>query len=103
MGSVGTARFFASHTWKAPFHDLVAALAHVLADDDYVWIDVCNARLTQSAAFLTLTGACLRPAQIFAVLQWDREDGLSEALAKEKAKAKAKAQREGTPPPGKKD
>ena len=29
---VGTATAFASHTWKASFRDLVAALTHVLAD-----------------------------------------------------------------------
>ena len=28
-GAVGTAKIFASHTWRAPFRDLVAALAHV--------------------------------------------------------------------------
>ena len=39
-GAVGTARIFASHTWRAPFRDLVAALAHVADDKDYVWIDV---------------------------------------------------------------
>ena len=39
-GSVGRARVFASHTWKAPFLDLVAALGHLLSDDDLVWIDV---------------------------------------------------------------
>ena len=39
-GAVGTATIFASHTWRAPFRDLVAALAHVADDKDYVWIDV---------------------------------------------------------------
>ena len=39
-GAVGTAKIFASHTWRAPFRDLVAALAHVANDKDYVWIDV---------------------------------------------------------------
>ena len=39
-GAVGTAKIFASHTWRAPFRDLVAALAHVADDKDYVWIDV---------------------------------------------------------------
>ena len=38
-GAVGTAKIFASHTWRAPFRDLVAALAHVVDDKDYVWID----------------------------------------------------------------
>ena len=39
-GAVGTAKIFASHTWRAPFRDLVAALGHVADDKDYVWIDV---------------------------------------------------------------
>ena len=39
-GAVSTATIFASHTWRAPFRDLVAALAHVAHDKDYVWIDV---------------------------------------------------------------
>ena len=39
-GAVGTAKIFASHTWRAPFRDLVAALAHLADDKDYVWIDV---------------------------------------------------------------
>ena len=34
-GAVGTAKIFASHTWRAPFRDLVAALAHVADDKDY--------------------------------------------------------------------
>ena len=59
-GAVGTAKIFASHTWRAPFRDLVAALAHVAADKDYVWIDV------------------------FAVLQWEREDGITKDQAAEK-------------------
>ena len=59
-GSVGTATIFASHTWRAPFRDLVAALAHLADDKDYVWID------------------------IFAVLQWEREDGITEEQAAEK-------------------
>ena len=37
---VGTAFAFASHTWRAPFHDLVAALSHVLEDDQFVWLDM---------------------------------------------------------------
>ena len=59
-GSVGTAKIFASHTWRAPFRDLVAALAHVADDKDYVWIDV------------------------FAVLQWELEDGITKKQAAEK-------------------
>ena len=39
-GDVGKADAFASHTWKAPFRDLVAALAEYLSDGQYVWIDV---------------------------------------------------------------
>ena len=60
LDAVGMATIFASHTWRAPFRDLVAALAHVADDKDYVWID------------------------IFAVLQWEREDGITEAQAAEK-------------------
>ena len=59
-GSVGRAKFFVSHTWRAPFRDLVAAIAFVLGDDAIVWLDV------------------------FAVLQWNAEDGLSEAQVQEK-------------------
>ena len=58
--AVGPADCFASNTWGARFWDLVAALAHVFDDDAYVWVD------------------------IFAVLQWNKEDGISEALAAEK-------------------
>ena len=38
--NVGRADGFASHTWAAPFRDLVAALAEYLSDGQYVWIDV---------------------------------------------------------------
>ena len=82
-GAVGRARVFASHTWKAPFLDLVAALGHLLSDDDFVWIDV-----------RTPPTRCARPpsdprapplgSKVFAVLQWDAKDGLSEAQVKEK-------------------
>mmetsp|Transcript_16162 Transcript_16162/g.34704 ORF Transcript_16162/g.34704 Transcript_16162/m.34704 type:complete len:509 (-) Transcript_16162:277-1803(-) len=51
---VGRARAFSSHTWKAPIHDLISAIAHVLPDDAYVWID------------------------IFAVLQWPVEEQLED-------------------------
>lgn len=37
---VGRARAFSSHTWKAPIHDLIAAIAHVLPDDAFVWVDI---------------------------------------------------------------
>ena len=59
-GAVGPVDGFASHTWQALFWDLVAALAHVFDDDAYVWCD------------------------IFAVLQWNKADGISDALAAEK-------------------
>ena len=59
-GSVGRATIFVSHTWRAPFRDLVAAIAFVLGEDAIVWLDV------------------------FAVLQWNAEDGLSEAQVQEK-------------------
>ena len=37
---VGEAHLFSSHTWKAPFIDLVAAIAHVATDDMCVWLDI---------------------------------------------------------------
>jgi hypothetical protein len=37
---VGAASAFASHTWGARFHDLVAQLAHVFVDSQFVWIDI---------------------------------------------------------------
>ena len=39
-GDVGEAILFASHTWGAPFVDLVAAIAHVATDDMFVWVDI---------------------------------------------------------------
>ena len=51
-GAVGTAKIFASHTWRAPFRDLVAALAHVADDKDYVWIDVRRRPSRRSRAAL---------------------------------------------------
>ena len=41
---VGPPDAFCSHTWAALFADLVAALAHVLRDDQYVWLDVLSVR-----------------------------------------------------------
>ena len=41
---VGEPRAFVSHTWKAPFADLVAAITHVLGDCEYVWLDVFAVR-----------------------------------------------------------
>ena len=51
---VGKAHFFASHTWKAPFRDLVAAIAAVAGENAeglFVWIEcvqvgVCRCRRT---------------------------------------------------------
>ena len=37
---VGSAVAFCSHTWRAPFQDLAAAVAHVLSSDAFVWLDV---------------------------------------------------------------
>eukprot|EP00854_Cymbomonas_tetramitiformis_P014662 gene14662-17323_t len=54
LGVIGDADAFASHTWGARFRDLVSAVAYVLEDEQYVWCD------------------------IFAVLQWNEEDGISE-------------------------
>jgi len=39
-GDTGRAQYFFSHTWAAPFNDLVAAAGHVCSDDDFVWIDI---------------------------------------------------------------
>ena len=41
---IGTPRAFVSHTWKAPFADLVAAIAYVLGKQECVWLDVCSVR-----------------------------------------------------------
>ena len=41
---VGEPRAFVSHTWKAPFADLVAALAYVLEEHECVWLDVFAVR-----------------------------------------------------------
>ena len=41
---VGGATVFASHTWGAPFADLMAGVSHVLHDDDFVWIDILAVR-----------------------------------------------------------
>ena len=59
-GEAGRAEVFVSHTWRAPFRDLVAAVTHVLEDSAFVWID------------------------IFAVLQWNEADGLAPAQIAEK-------------------
>ena len=42
---VGEAHLFTSHTWGAPFFDLVAAIAHVATDDMFVWLDIFAVRL----------------------------------------------------------
>lgn len=40
-GDVGKADIFISHTWKAPFRDLIAAVRHVCTKPtDFVWIDI---------------------------------------------------------------
>ena len=43
---VGRARVFVSHTWGAPFEDLVAAVAHALNGDETVpvWVDILAVR-----------------------------------------------------------
>ena len=89
-GATGRARVFISHTWRAPFRDLVAAIAYLLPDDDYVWIDVCPRRPQHSPPRPFPCTVCLpltvptRTRQIFAVLQWELADGISEAQAAEK-------------------
>ena len=40
----GNAKTFCSHTWGAPFADLVAAICHVMEDDDFVWVDIFAVR-----------------------------------------------------------
>ena len=37
---IGKPRAFVSHVWSAPFADLVAAIAHAIPEDEYVWIDI---------------------------------------------------------------
>jgi hypothetical protein len=39
-GTKGVPKVFVSHCWGGKFSDLVSALASVLDDDDYVWIDI---------------------------------------------------------------
>ena len=39
-GHVGAPRAFVSHTWSALFADLVAAIAHAIGEDEYVWLDI---------------------------------------------------------------
>ena len=41
---VGPPRAFVSHTWGAPFADLVAAIMHMFKPSDFVWIDVFAVR-----------------------------------------------------------
>ena len=44
---VGQPRAFVSHVWSALFADLVAAIAHAIPEDDYVWVDIlCAAALS---------------------------------------------------------
>ena len=38
-GDIGEAKLFCSHTWGAPFKDLVAAIAHVASDDLFAWVE----------------------------------------------------------------
>ena len=38
--AVGRATIFVSHTWRASFCDLVAAVCHVLPEDSFVWVDI---------------------------------------------------------------
>ena len=43
-GHVGAPRAFVSHTWSARFADLVAAIAHAVGEDAYVWLDIFAVR-----------------------------------------------------------
>ena len=46
---VGQPRAFVSHVWSALFADLVAAIAHAIPEDDYVWVDIlCAAASLQT-------------------------------------------------------
>ena len=40
----GQPKAFVSHTWGAPFADLVAAISHVLGKDQCVWLDIFAVR-----------------------------------------------------------
>ena len=55
-GDVGEADLFGSHTWNAPFVDLVAAICHVATDAMYVWVDIFAVRCPPLAPRLFLTG-----------------------------------------------
>ena len=37
---IGKPCAFVSHVWSALFADLVAAIAHAIPEDEYVWIDI---------------------------------------------------------------
>ena len=42
--NIGDPHGFVSHTWSALFADLVAAIAHVFKEDQYVWVDIFAVR-----------------------------------------------------------
>ena len=44
LGRLGRARVFVSHTWGTLFANTVAAVAHALPDDAYVWLDIFAVR-----------------------------------------------------------
>ena len=43
-GKLGKPEIFVSHTWGANFADLIAAIAHVMNDDQCVWLDIFAVR-----------------------------------------------------------
>ena len=47
---VGKPRAFVSHTWSALFSDLVAAIAHAFADEQFVWVDIFAVRQVSQLA-----------------------------------------------------
>ena len=42
--NIGAPRGFVSHTWSGRFADLVAAVAQVFTEDQYVWVDIFAVR-----------------------------------------------------------
>ena len=48
VSHVGAPRAFVSHAWGAPFASLVAAVAHAIPQEQYVWIDILYATLPSS-------------------------------------------------------
>jgi len=59
---VGQPRAFVSHVWSALFADLVAAIAHAIPEDAYVWVDIlCAAALSPNLGPVGILAAHRRP------------------------------------------